>query len=500
MKKAPVTIAAATLIGSLWFGTDESHTAALDAIAQVKSLEAVGGDALKNAIQMRSGSRDDPFSLPPMMEVHGDTGVVAIRGSLVHGAAGFFRLFGLTGYEDIKDGIAAALENKDVKRIVLDISSGGGAVDGVVAAGEFIRKAAAIKPVIAYASGAMGSAAYWLGSSADLVFASSTSMVGSVGTLIVQMEMTGALEKEGRKANIFRNGEYKALGHPYEKLSAKGEEAFQYLADASGKIFVEYAAERRGTTPEKFQKTMGEGRVFVGADAQEVGLIDGVMSFEELLANAKTLDKRSRTAENSRQSAKDPAMKVRAISKAVILAILGGTKVEALGLGTEAANVTGEKPEAEDVTALTAEAAEVQAAFTAAAEKVKTEAVTAATEPLKKQVTDLTAKVALLEGGAADLTGKTTAANELAASYAGIVKASIATMAVPLGIADTSAALAGEALLAEHKRVQDLFVAKFPNARVSAAGGVPSPEDNKTKAAVPSPEFLAAAAAWTRTS
>lgn len=491
MKNAPVAVAAAALIGSLWFGTDESYATALDAIEQVKRLEAAGGDALKNALQMRSGS-SDPFALPPIMQVEGDTGIVTIRGSLVNGSAGFFRLFGLIGYDDVKEGIAAALEDKNVKRIVLDISSGGGAVDGVVAAGDFIRKASAVKPVYSYASGAMGSAAYWLGVSALQAFSASTSMVGSVGTLIVTMDVTGALEKEGRKAHLFRHGEYKALGHPFEKMTAKGEEAFQYLADASGEIFVAYAAERRGVSPKEFQKTMGEGRVFLGADAAKVGLIDGVMSFEELLATTKTLDKAKRTAENSRHSAQGPDMKIRAISKAVILALAGGTKVEALGLSEPLANVEGTKPEAEDVTELTAQATEIQSAFAAATTKAVDAAVATAkadsdkvVSGLKAEKDTLAAKVTLLEAGATDLTGKVTAANELAATYAGVVKNSIAVMATALGVADTSASLTGQALMAEHDRLKDVFVKKFPAGGVAAV--TPSTEKGQGTGAKASP-------------
>lgn len=499
MKLSATALAATVLTGSIWFGTEDSLMAVEQAIAQVSALEAAGPDALKNAITMRSGMAD-PFGLPSMLTVHGDTGVVAIRGSLVAGSSGFFRLFGVLGYEDIKEAINAALEDKNVKRIVLDIGSGGGQVDGVIDAGNFIRAASKIKPVISYAGGAMGSAAYWLGVSANQVYSAQTSMVGSVGTLIVTMEVTAALEKEGRKAHVFRFGTHKAMGHPFEKLSAKGEEHFQYLADAAGKIFVDYAAERRGTTPEKFQKTMGEGRVFLGADALEVGLIDGVMSFDQLIANAKSLDKLSGTSNNPRQPsahAQDTDMKLTALSKAVILAIAGGTAVEALGLSSEAANVEGSKPEAEDVTKLTADAAEIHGAFTVAKESAVTAAVAAAKAPLEKAVTDLNAKVALLESGAAGLNAKVTESVETAALAQGIVRNSIATMSVALGATDTSQALQGKALIDAHDALSEQFKKKFPSGAVAAVK--PSTEVTKpVEAKAPPAEFLAGVAGFVK--
>lgn len=496
MKLAPIAIAAAALAGALWFGTEESHLAYVDALDQVRELEAAGPDALKAAIEMRGGGGDDPYGLPPMWEPQGDTAVVSIRGSLVNGTSGFYRLFGITGYEDIKGAVGEALADKNIKRIVLDIDSGGGAVNGVEDAGAFIRNASKVKPVTSFSGGMMGSAAYWLGISADHVYAARTAQVGSVGVLIVHMEMTEALKDMGRKATLFRYGKYKALGHPYEKLTEEASERIQDMANESGKIFVEYAAERRGTTPEKFQKTMGEGRVLMGQKAHDVGLIDAVMSFETLMSSAKKLDKQKPTAENSRQSAKEPEMKIRALSKAVLLMLAAGTAVESLGLTSEVANVSAEKPEAEDVTALTADATEIKAAFEATKNAAVSAAVSAATAPLTKVNADLTAKVALMEAGTTELNAKVTASTELAATYAGPVRNSIAVMCVALGSTDNTAALQGKELMAAHDALAEQFKAKFPTGGVAAVK--PATKKDTDTAAKPDPMFLASVGAYAK--
>jgi signal peptide peptidase SppA len=491
MKLASVALAAAFMVGNLWFGTEDSYLTYLDAQEKAHALEAAGPEALKAAIQMRGGGRgDDPFGLPPLWHMDNGTAVVSVQGSLVNGSAGFFRLFGVIGYDDIKGAIAEALDSKDVKRIVLDIDSGGGAVNGVEDAGNFIRKASTVKPVITFTGGTMASAAYWLGVSADHVFAAKTAQVGSVGTLIVHMERSKQLHDMGVKPTLIRYGKYKALGNPYEPLSDEGKEQLQGLADESGKIFVEYAAERRGVSPDKFQKTMGEGRVFMGRQALEIGLVDAVMSFEEFNSHAKTLDKRKPTVENSRHSAQGPDMKLTALSQAVILAIAGGTAVASLGLSAEAANVEGVKPEPADVEKLTAQATEVAAAFEASKTAAVTAAVTAATTPLTAKVQGLESKVALLEAGASDLTGKATAANELAASYAGVVRASIASMCVALGATDSTSALQGAALLAEHEKLAEQFKAKYPAGGVAAVTPV-VPDPKAVSAQAPDVEFLA---------
>lgn len=190
-------------------------------------------------------------------------------------------------------------------------------------------------------------------------------------------------------------------------------------------------------------------------------------------------------------------MKIRALTKAVILLIAGGTKIEALGLSSETANVEGVKPEAEDVVALSADAAEIGAAFAAATNKAVEAAVATAKAASDKVVADLTAesatlkaKVALLEAGASELTGKVTAANETAANCQGVVRASIAVMSVALGGSkDVGATLQGSELLAEHARLSEQFKAKFKAGGVAAVMPLESTEQNSSQASPP-PAFL----------
>jgi signal peptide peptidase SppA len=423
-----------------------------------------------------------------MWQAQGDTAVLTIQGSLINGKAGYMRLFGVVGYEDITEALGEAVAAKNVKRIVLLVDSGGGSVNGVEDAGNFIRKTSAVKPVIAYTDGGMMSAAYWLGSSADKVYASRMAQIGSVGTLIVHTEYSKQLAEAGVNKTLVRYGKYKALGNPYEPLSDDAKEQLQAMADESGRIFVEYVSDRRKVTAEKFQKTMGEGRVFMGGPAKEVGLIDAVMSLDELVVHAKSLDKPETHPQNSRHSFQGNPMKLRALSLAVLVALAGGTKVEALGLSSPTANAEGTAPEAEDVTALTADATAIQAAFTASTDAAVKAAVAAAKAEadtalaaLTAANAALTAKATLLEAGATELAAKVTASNELAASCAGIIKSSMSVMSVALGgAADVGASLTGPALIAEHDKLAAQFKTKFQVGGVAAVTGVPKPAETAT--------------------
>lgn len=465
------------LNSSLWFGTEESHFAALKAEEEVSKLVAGGPEAIKAAVIAAGGGRgNDPFALDPVWEQQGSLAVVNISGSLVNGFAGFGRLFGVIGYGDIQQALAEISSNKDVTGVMLNIDSGGGQVDGVSDTGDAIRALDTVKPVFSYTGGTMASAALWLGASARQVMAAPTAQVGSVGTMIVHMERSKQLEQMGVKATVIRFGEYKALANPIEPLSEAGQKQLQSLADESGRIFVDYMAERRGTTAEAFQKKAGEGRMFMGQKALDVGLVDKVVNLTGAISSAKTLDKSGTQPQNRAHSRKGVNMK---LSKKSVLAIAAGAALDKLGLAEPEANLEGVKLEGDALVAAEAEAKEILAAIDTR--------VTAAKAPLEVKVTELTAaaekaatdvkaatdKVALAEAAATQIKGQLDTSAALAAKQAEIVKASISVMSVSMGgAADVAAALTGNELIAEHDRLSEQFKKKFPTGGVAAVQGV----------------------------
>lgn len=483
------------LISNLWYGTEESYFAFQDAHRRVSEMTLAGPDAIKAAVIAAGGGRgDDPFGMPPLWQAQGNVAVLNIEGSLISGSAGFMRLFGAIGYADIQAALHEIALDKDITSVLMNIDSGGGHVDGVEDTGEVIRALSKLKPVISYTGGTMGSAAYWLGSSADSVLSAKTAQVGSVGTLIVHMERSKQLAASGVTATVVRFGKHKALANAIEPLSEDGQKQLQSLADESGQIFVDYVADRRGMSSAQFQKTAGEGRVFMGRQAEEVGLVDGITNFTGALAKAKSLDKGSAQPQNRANSRKAINMK---LSKKTVLALAAGTALDQLGLAEPEANLEGVKLEGDALAAAESEAKEVLAAIDARVDV----AVTAATAELTTKLTAAeqaavdakaaadaaTGKVALAEAAANQFKGQLDVSAEFGAKSAEIVKASMSVMSVALGgAADVGAALTGTELLAEHTRLSDAFKAKFPTGGVAATMGVPKA---KATAAVVDPRF-----------
>lgn len=264
-------------IPKLWSGSQETFDLLLSAM-----------DSAYGILEARAGSKD-PFELPPLVQIQESVGVVSVKGPLISGNAGFMRLFGVTGYADIQEAMMEAADAKSVKSILLLVASGGGAVDGADETSEFVKKLDAVKPVVTYASGAMASAAYWIGSAGSRRLASRTSIVGSIGAVATHMERSKQLEKDGIGATVVRSGKFKALVNSIEPLSETAKAQLQAMVDSISAIFEERVAANLGVSAKIVRDRMGQGREFLGAEAQAVGLVDGIASIQEAFAVAKLL-------------------------------------------------------------------------------------------------------------------------------------------------------------------------------------------------------------------
>ena len=181
-----------------------------------------------------------------------------------------------SGYASIRAAIESALSDSKVGAILLDIDSPGGVVAGCQELADFVAEAAKVKPMAAYTSGSMTSAAYWLGSATGRVFCTETALLGSIGVIMTMVDRTKANEKWGVKVHVISSGAFKAAGHPDLGLTDQDREMFQTRADGLHAVFRRSVQERMGLTAPA--EAWGEAQVFLGAPAVEAGLATAVVS------------------------------------------------------------------------------------------------------------------------------------------------------------------------------------------------------------------------------
>lgn len=228
--------------------------------------------------RIAAGERGRLFNLA------GSAAVIPVYGVLAKNISAFEESCG--GGTDINP-IAAALEQavaaKEVKTIVFDFSSPGGAVTGIAEIGVAIAAAAQVKPTYAFSDSQMCSAAYWLGSQCAEIYVAPSAIIGSIGVYLAWLDETVALQLQGLRLEYFGAGEHKAAGLPGKPLTNAQRGLLQARVDEIYKDFTGAVSAKR---PEISPATM-QGQVFSGKKALAAGLVDGLVNdfreFAELL-------------------------------------------------------------------------------------------------------------------------------------------------------------------------------------------------------------------------
>ncbi|WP_019236290.1 S49 family peptidase [Wolbachia pipientis] len=212
--------------------------------------------------------------------------IIRIYGVLTKKTEAFDHILDMTSYENIHEEIESALEDKSIEMILLDIDSPGGEVNGVFDLADFIYESRAKKRIIAIANDDAYSAAYAIASSAEKVFVSRTSGVGSIGVIASHIDQSGFDKKQGIKYTTVFAGSRKNDLNPHEPMTSESLESLQKEVDRLYEMFVQLIARNRGLSIEKIRST--EAGLYFGEKAVEIGLADGVTTFFEFINNHKS--------------------------------------------------------------------------------------------------------------------------------------------------------------------------------------------------------------------
>lgn len=187
---------------------------------------------------------------------------------------------GGTDINAFETAIRQARAAEDIHTLILDIDSPGGSATGIAELGGLIAATAQEKTVYTFTDATMASAAYWLGSQANEVFAAASATVGSIGTYIAWLDPAVKMELEGIKLRLYAEGEHKGMGLPGRPMS-KADDA--HLKALVKEINDEFTGAVRAARGDVADSTM-QGQSFTGRSALGLGLIDGIIpSFEDLL-------------------------------------------------------------------------------------------------------------------------------------------------------------------------------------------------------------------------
>lgn len=171
--------------------------------------------------------------------------------------------------------IDEAKKNKNIKGVLLDVNSPGGAVAPSVEIAYAIKELNELKPVVAYASGVMASGSYYASIWAKEIISNPGSMVGSIGVIFQGTNLEELMEKIGVKTQTVKAGKYKESGTPTRNWADYEKEELEKVINDTYNMFITDVANARKLKVQNHTE-FADAHIFTSSQAKKVGLIDEV--------------------------------------------------------------------------------------------------------------------------------------------------------------------------------------------------------------------------------
>ena len=202
-------------------------------------------------------------------------GVIPIEGAILDSQA-------------ITEQLRRFRKDKGIKAIILRINSPGGAVGPTQEIYREVLRTVETKKVVASLGGVAASGGYYIAAAAKQIVANPGTITGSIGVIMEFVRFEDLLNKIGIKLEVLKSGEFKDIGSPHRELTARDKELISALIADIQKQFVEAVASGRNLSLEKTRE-IADGRIFSGAQAKELGLVDVLGNFQDAVELAKSM-------------------------------------------------------------------------------------------------------------------------------------------------------------------------------------------------------------------
>jgi signal peptide peptidase SppA len=179
---------------------------------------------------------------------------------------------------------AAAQADPSIVGIIVYFDTPGGTVDGTAEAADIMAQSKGNKPCVGFTDGMICSAGYWMAAACDQIFISSdTNPIGSVGVVGAHVDVSKGMEMTGRRVTEITAGNYKRIASSYAPLTQEGRDYIQEQLDHIYTAFTDFICSQRDLSVDD-HKDWADGRVFLGSKAIDAGLVDGVSTLDDLIA------------------------------------------------------------------------------------------------------------------------------------------------------------------------------------------------------------------------
>jgi protease-4 len=209
-------------------------------------------------------------------------GIIVAKGMILEGD----QPAGTIGGDSLADLIRQAREDKNIKAVVLRIDSGGGSAS----ASEIIRRQVVLtrragKPVVVSMGSVAASGGYWIASAADEIWAAPTTITGSIGIFGAFATFDKSLQALGVYSDGVGTTKLADAFDPSRPLNPLLADMLEQTVEQGYQLFIEKVSTGRQIPAETVEK-MAQGRVWSGATAENLGLVDKLGGLRDAVKSA----------------------------------------------------------------------------------------------------------------------------------------------------------------------------------------------------------------------
>lgn len=185
----------------------------------------------------------------------------------------------------VTEKLRKAEKDSNIKAVVIRMDSPGG---GVTASDIIYREVLRFKektkiPVYVSMLDVAASGGYYISMAADQVYASPTTVTGSIGVIAMFPQVAGLGDKIGVGMEVIKSGQNKDMGAMWHKMAPEERAIMQSVIDEMYNKFTTIVAANRTDLSMEKVRELADGRIYTGQQALDNGLVDGIMYLDEVI-------------------------------------------------------------------------------------------------------------------------------------------------------------------------------------------------------------------------
>ncbi|MDD5022816.1 MAG: signal peptide peptidase SppA [Candidatus ainarchaeum sp.] len=194
----------------------------------------------------------------------------------------------IAGSEEISEKISSISERPDIGAVVFVVNSPGGSV---VASREIYQSIDSLEiPKVAYFKEVAASGGYYIATPADYIISEPYAITGSIGVISQGIEYSTLLENLGINSTTLKTGEHKDIGSEMKPMEEEEKQIMQEILDIVFEDFKSVILENRKNKLDLslFEQAL-DGRIMLGTQAKQVGLVDDLGTKQDAINKASEL-------------------------------------------------------------------------------------------------------------------------------------------------------------------------------------------------------------------